>query len=107
MHGQIFPSGKWSQIWGSPLCEKHSSLVMLQVPFASSSTSSNGVTPFWALQEEGSMVGFTRNLLGSIPAMGWESWRPGSREAHGQEPKRGVMPFPRFTAVNTFLYETG
>lgn len=57
------------------------------------------------------MLGFTGNLLGSIPTMGWERWRPGSRGSHGKEPKRGSMPFPwwgaQFTAVNMFLYKMG
>jgi len=85
---------------------------MLRVPVSSTAAlTPNGVTPFWAFQEEGSMLGSTGNLLVSIPALGWESWRSSSLGARGQEPKRGGMPFPQWdaqlTAVKIFLYATG
>lgn len=80
-HKQIFLLGKCRHIWGSPPCHIQGFLVMLQVPFACSSMADlfpNGVKPFWALQEEGSMLGSTGNPLGSIPDMGWETWVPWS-----------------------------
>lgn len=112
-HGRIFLSGKWSQSQGSPRCEKRICLVMLRARFVCSGMSglsTNGPAPPGVLQEEGSVLGFTGNLLGSVPAMGWKSHSPGSREAQGQQPKEGVMPFPRWdaqiTAVNVLLYKT-